>query len=283
MKSVPAALQTHYSGNATTLALLWKITRRDGRVYGFTDHDQPIPHGDLRYQPTSAFDASAVSTRAELNVDNLEVVGLLDAEGITTEDIEAGLWDGAAVRIVEVNWADLTMGENVIRVGELGNIQHRHGQYVAELRGLMQALQNNIGRVVSPSCDAKLGDARCGVDLDGSPGYRVTGTVTSVTNRRSFTASGLAQAADYFKSGDVTFTSGLNDGIRMEVKAHTTGGVIGLQLPMPFDIQVGDTFTIVPGCDNTKATCKTKFNNVVNFRGFSFVPGPDKTLLVGGQ
>ena len=76
---------------------------------------------------------------------------------------------------------------------------------------------------------------------------------------------------------------GLNNGIRMEVKTHGTSGALQLQLPMPFAVQVGDTFTIVPGCDHTKATCKAKFNNVVNFRGFSYVPGSDQTLLIGGQ
>jgi uncharacterized phage protein (TIGR02218 family) len=280
---IPVALAAHYASGSTTLARLWKITRLDGVVYGFTDHDAALSFGGVNYRPTSAFDASAISTRAELNVDNLEVVGILDDAGITAEDIEAGRWDGASVRIVEVNWADLSMGENVLRIGEIGNVQRRRGQYVAELRGLMQKLQNNVGRVVSPSCDAALGDARCGVDLDGSPGYRVAGTITSVTSRRVFAASSLAQAAAYFSGGDVTFTSGLNDGIRMEVKTHGAIGALQLQLPMPFAVQVGDTFTIVPGCDHTKDTCKAKFNNVVNFRGFSFVPGPDKTLLVGGQ
>lgn len=280
---IPVALAAHYATGSTTLARLWKIARLDGLVYGFTDHDAALSYGGVNYRPTSAFDASTISTRAQLNVDNLEVVGLLDDAGITAEDIEAGRWDGAAVRIVEVNWADLSMGENVLRVGEIGNVQRRRGQYVAELRGLMQKLQNNVGRVVSPSCDAALGDARCGVDLDGSPGYRVAGTITSVTSRRVFAASSLAQAAAYFSGGDVTFTSGLNDGIRMEVKTHGASGALQMQLPLPFDVQVGDTFTIIPGCDHSKATCIAKFNNVVNFRGFSFVPGQDKTLLIGGQ
>ena len=281
--AISVALAAHYASGSMTLARLWKITRTDGVVYGFTDHDAALSYGGINYRPTSAFDASTISTRAQLNVDNLEVVGLLDSDGITVDDIEAGRWDGAAVRIVEVNWADLSMGENVLRVGEIGNVQRKRGQYVVELRGLMQKLQNNIGRVVSPSCDATLGDSRCGVDLEGSPGYRVTATITSVTSRRVFAASSLAQAAAYFSGGDVTFTSGFNNGIRMEVKTNGTSGALQLQLPMPFAVQVGDTFTIVPGCDHTKATCKAKFNNVVNFRGFSYVPGSDQTLLIGGQ
>jgi uncharacterized phage protein (TIGR02218 family) len=144
----------------------------------------------------------------------------------------------------------------------------------------MQALQNNVGRVIAPSCDAVLGDARCGVNLAA---LTVSGDVTTATSRRSFTDSGLAQAAGYFTGGTVTFTSGLNDGVAVEVKDHDTGGVISLQLALPFDLTIADTFTITPGCDKTKAMCISKFSNIVNFRGFSFVPGTDKTLLVGGQ
>jgi hypothetical protein len=29
--------------------------------------------------------------------------------------------------------------------------------------------------------------------------------------------------------------------------------------------------------------CAVKFDNVVNFRGFSFVPGPDRVGQIGGQ
>ena len=124
------------------------------------------------------------------------------------EDIEAGLWDGASIEIRQVNWASLSDGAEIVRVGKIGNIQRKRGQYVAEMRGLMQALQNIIVSTVQPKCDAVLGDARCGIDLDGSPTYRGTGTVIDITSGRAFTASGLAQAADYFTAGLVTFGAG---------------------------------------------------------------------------
>jgi uncharacterized phage protein (TIGR02218 family) len=278
--SISTALALHYAGDALTLARLWKVTRRDATVYAFTDHDQAITFGGLTYQPSSAFDASALSTKAELNVDNLEVVGLLDSTGITVADIEAGLWDGAAIELREVNWADLSMGANILRTGETGQVSRKRGQYVAELRGLMQKLQNNVGRIVTPACDAVLGDARCGVNL--TP-LRVSGTVTAVTDRRTFAASALAQAAAYFSYGVLVWVTGANAGRSMEVKQHAAGGALTLQLTMGNAIMIGDTFTITPGCDRTKAVCVSKFTNVVNFRGFSYVPGQTAVLSVGGQ
>jgi uncharacterized phage protein (TIGR02218 family) len=279
---ISVALAAHYASGAETTARLWKITRRDGEVFGFTDHDQAITYLSVDYEPTSAFDPSAVSTRSALNVDNLEVVGLLSSDGITVEDIEAGVWDGAAVVLMEVNWKDLTMGHNLILTGEIGQIPRKGITFVAELRGLMQKLQNNVGRVVSASCDADLGDARCGVDLEA---LRVAGTVTTGGSQITFTASGLAQAADYFTYGVVTWVTGANAGRSMEVKQHQTGGVFTLQLDMPNSIVAGDTFTVVPGCNKVGRTgdCKVKFNNLVNFRGFEDVPGQKKVLIYGGQ
>ena len=44
------------------------------------------------------------------------------------------------------------------------------------------------------------------------------------------------------------------------------------------DIAEGDTFRIVAGCDKQFATCRSKFANTANFRGFPHVPGNDFML-----
>jgi uncharacterized phage protein (TIGR02218 family) len=279
---ISAELAAHYEGECLTLAKLWKITRRDGEVFGFTDHDKPLTYLSVDYEPTSAYDASAVSIRSELNADNMEAAGLLDSEGINTQDIEAGTWDGARFQLLEVNYEDLTMGHNTLLTGEFGQLTRKANTFVAELRGLMFKLQNNIGRVVTASCDADLGDARCGVDLEA---LRVSGTVTTGASQIAFTASAMAQAADYFTYGVVTWVTGDNAGRSMEVKQHQAGGVFTLQLDMPHAIDVGDTFTAVPGCNKVgrDGDCKNKFSNYGRFRGFEDVPGQKKVLIYGGQ
>lgn len=284
-KVIPIALAAHYASGGTSLARLWKVTRTDGQVFGFTDHDDDISFGGVLYRAATAFDGSAIAGKDDMSVENLEVLGVLSDQGIQAEDIEAGRWDGAAVEYLQVNWADTSMGAEVLRVGVIGEIQRKRGQYTAELRGLLQFLQSNIGGIVTPSCDADLGDARCKVDLDGSPGFHVAGTVLSVSSRRLFTVSDLGKPEGWFDGGEITFATGENAGIRMEVKQHSSGSpqTIETQLPLPSLPEVGDQFTVVPGCDKTKATCIAKFANVVNFRGFSFVPGPDDAFSIGGQ
>lgn len=85
----------------------------------------------------------------------------------------------------------------------------------------------------------------------------------------------------FFAYGKVTFTSGQNAGFSMDVKAFAPG-VVTLAMTLPYPLAVGDTYTIVAGCDRLFGTCKARFNNVVNFRGEPYIPGQDVMLRPQG-
>lgn len=278
MKSIGASLRTHQQGRTLTLADLWKVTRTDAAVYGFTSLDRDLLYQGVTYQAETAFAASNVDQDTRLSVGNLEISGYFDSAAITQADAEAGLWDGARVELLRVNYADLSQGHEIIATGEVGEVRLLDGRLVAELRGFLQRLQNQQGRVYLPTCDLELGaqgDFKCNV---GMAPFTHAGTVTSVADRANFTASGLAQATNYFRFGVVTWTTGSNSGRRMEVKAFTAGGVFALQMPMAGAIAAGDTFTAKAGCDKQLATCRDRFSNVVNFGGFPTVPGLPKMI-----
>lgn len=277
MKTIPTALQAAYDAQVATLAHRWVITRRDGQVFRFTDHDRDLSIDGATWFSVAGFSASAVKTAGDLSADVLEVEAALDASGITAQSIEAGLWDFARVEFYRFDWANPSAGAEYLRRGEIGQIRVRDGQVVVELRGLAQALQTTVGRITAVPCDADLGDARCKVNLAA---LTVAGTVTGVTSRQQFTASALTQADGYFAYGKVTWLTGANAGASMEVRSSTNAGVIVLQLPLNAAIVAGDTFNITPGCDKTLATCRDKFSNVTNHRGFPHVSGNDK--LIGG-
>jgi len=277
MKTISVALAAHFALNAATVATCWLIVRRDGARFAFTDHVDPLTiDGDV-YLASSGYTSSNIETSAALNVDNLEVSGGLDSSAITEADLLAGKWDFAEVRIFEVNYTDLSQGKNKLRRGWLGEVKTNGPAFTAELRGMMQALQQNIGRIVSPACDAAVGDARCGLDLDVLTDGRVAGAVTAVTSARVFTAAALTQAGGWFDGGVVTWTSGANAGLEMEVRTFAAG-LVSLVLPMPFAVAVSDAFSITVGCDNLVTTCRDKFANVVNFRGFPHVPGVNRIM-----
>lgn len=272
MRTVSANLNTHLQGETTSLATCWRATLKNGTVYGFTDHTNDLVIAGVTYQASTGYTPSSISTTDKLDVDNLEVQGLLSSASIADADIFAGLWDFAEIEIFQVNYADLTQGTLGQRRGWLGEVRTGKSVFLAELRGLTQKLQQTIGDLYSASCRATLGDARCTKNLAA---FTFTGTVGTVSSKRQFTDAGLTQANAYFDYGIMTWTGGLNVGLAMEVKSYVVGAVL-LQLPMPYTLQVGDTFSIIAGCGKRLIEdCKTKFANVVNFRGEPHVPGID--------
>lgn len=275
MLTLSGAYTTHLQGTTTELATCWKITRRDAVVLGFTDFGTDLVISGVAYQSALGYSATDVVASGDLAVDNLNLQGIIDSPSITEPDLMAGVWDYAEVEIFEVIYSDLTAGVRRMRRGRIGEVSLGRTMFEAELRGLSQAFTQTLCELTSPTCRAVLGDARCGVALGP---LTVTGTVTSVTNPRIWTDSTRAEAAAYFTFGKVAWTSGPNTGYAMEIKTHATGGVMTMQLPMPYAVAVGHAYSLTPGCDKLLATCIAKFSNVVNFRGEPHLPGQDRLL-----
>lgn len=272
MKNISGSLNTHIQGESTTLTMCWKLTLRSGAVMGFTSHDRDINYAGVTYQAASGFTPSAVANSADFAVDNMEVEGVLDALTISEGDLLAGKYDFAELEVFLLNYADTSQGVLKLRRGWLGEVSISQGRFVAEVRGLMQRLAHTIGELYSPACRATLGDARCKVAIAG---YTVTGSITGITSQRVLKDTTRAEAAGYFTFGKITFTSGQNNGLSMEVKEYMTG-VMVLTLPMPKAVTVGDSYTLTAGCDQTFETCCTRFSNATNFRGEPHVPGAVK-------
>jgi uncharacterized phage protein (TIGR02218 family) len=274
MKTVSANLATHIASETLTLVNCWKVTRRDGTVLGFADHDEDITFDTVLYKAATGFTPSSIDSQSSLAVDNLDVEGMIESGSITEQDMLAGKYDYAAIEIFLLNYADLTQGKMMLRSGWLGEVELRNKQFVAEIRGLTQALSTQIGDLYSPICRATFGDSRCGYDLAT---VTVTGSVSSVASNLSFTDSSRSEANGFFALGMLTFTSGANLNIRREVKEFRDGQFT-LALPMPFTIAQGDAYSLIRGCDKSFKTCSATYSNALNFRGEPHVPGLDKML-----
>lgn len=273
MKHLSEDLQAHLDSGATTLCHGWTLTRTDGTRFGFTDHDRDLVIGGLLHEAAAGFTASAVESSSGLAVDNLDILGALMSDRLSEDALTAGLYDDAEVEIWRVNWADADQ-RVLLRKGNLGEVTRGATGFSAELRGLAHRLNQPVGRLFQYACDADLGDARCGVALAA-----VSGTVSAAQDDRVLTVSGLgAFAEDRFTRGRLTFTSGANAGAAMEVKQHaltSLGAVVELWQAMSRGVEVGDMFEVTPGCDKQFSTCKAKFANGTNFRGFPHMPGND--------
>jgi uncharacterized phage protein (TIGR02218 family) len=275
-KVIPIALAENYAAAASTVCACLKVTRRDLQVFGFTEHNRALEVGGLTYIP--GFSVSDLASSESLAVDNLELTILPDDQ-LPAEDLIAGLWNNAFFEIFRVNWKDVDGGIDVLKRGHTGEVQVRDGKYVVEFRSLSQALQQTQGAVTQKTCRARLGDEKCRQDLDA---FTYSSTITSVSSRLIFTDTARGEAAKWFNEGIITFTSGANAGYSQKVKKFTAGGQFTLSLPMPFNVSVGDAYTVVAGCLKRLEDCRDKFDNVLNFQGEPHLPGMDAITKRGG-
>ncbi|MBO9419144.1 DUF2163 domain-containing protein [Labrenzia sp. R4_2] len=273
MKSVPSEMQAKLDSRATTQCRLWRVVRRDGAVFGFTDHDRPLTVGGLTYEAATGFTATSMETSLGLSVDNLDVEGALSSATITEDDIAHGLWDDAEIEIWLADWSN-PVHRLLVRKGNIGEITRGPTAFLAELRGLAHRLGQPYGRQFDRTCSWELGVGRCRVALAC---WTYSGVVVEGHDLLSFTASGLDDKADgLFRHGLLTWTSGGNAGRPMEIKRHsyTLGTVtFELSLPMADSIEPGDTFSVQAGCDKRFETCRSRFGNEANFGGFPHIPG----------
>lgn len=287
MSDIPETLAAHLARETTSLCHCWRVTRRDGTVAGFTDHDRPLTVDGTTFEPRSGFTASEARETLGLAADTVEIEGAISAATITVEDIAAGRWDGAIVETLLVNWRAPDEAAT-IRTQTVGRITRADNRFVAELEGPEAALDRIGGRWFRRTCDAELGDARCGVDLD-DPALSGAGSVTEAVSADMIRVAGLeAFAAGWFAEGRLTATSGAATGMTVRVLSHRISGE-GIDLVLWRDggvpLAAGDGFEIVAGCDKRFATCKVKFSNHLNFRGFPHLPGNDAAYgyATGGQ
>lgn len=274
MQTITPALSSHLAQEVSTLATCWSIRRKDGVSFYFTSHDRDIVVDGNQYKAANAMTPSAVSSQSGLTVDNMDFEGILNPAGLTQEDVMSGRYDHAEIIIFMVNYLSPETGKLHLKTGWLGEVTLRGNQFVAEMRGISARLQQTIGEVYTNSCRAALGDARCGVNLSA---YTFTGAVSTVETNFSFKDSSKTQSNGYFSGGVITFTSGENAGLSMEVRDFAATGFT-LFLPLPHAIQLGDTYQVTAGCDKQFDTCINLFNNAINFRGEPHVPGTDKLL-----
>lgn len=275
--------QAHLGSGATTLARCWALTRRDGTVFGFTDHDRDIAFGGLTFRADTGLTAQALQQSTGLSIDNTEALGALSDVSVTEADIRAGRFDGAVVEAWMVNWAAPEQRVRQFR-GTLGEITRAGGAFRAELVGLSEALNVPQGRVYQTQCTAVLGDAACKVDLTGAA-YSGSGVIGSAEDQRVFLVTGLGGYADgWFARGRLRVTSGAAAGLVGVIRTDALRGDGTREVELWQGLRAaagpGDSVVLEAGCDRRAATCKEKFSNYLNFRGFPDIPGEDRLMTV---
>lgn len=283
---------------------VWKITRRDGEIFLFTTHDQPVTfHGDT-YQPCASLQASAAESSV-LNAvggGDIQIKGLISDESITERDMAFGLFDGAIVEVWQVPWNDPSLASDSpkrLLKGVIGETKQGPTAYEAEMyTNSAKLAQNPLLNTYAPACRFTPGDSKCPILVaQQTATLVVTGVVERIArDRRSFrqfyvtppngssSSSGgpVVSSSGYILSYDhglLTWTSGNNVGVQTEVKSFDSDDLMTVWDAMPHEVEIGDEATVSPGCAKTEdAHVNTWGLDMDSFGGFPDIPGTDSLI-----
>ena len=288
MKSIPTALKAQIDdGNICTV---FKVEANDGSIVYLTDHNLAITVEGNVYQPSAGVTRLKMKATNNAEVSNQEVAAtILD---LPENELKSGKWDNAKIEVAMVGWKNPSAGKLVVFKGAIGVIQWTDVGFRADIQNYLRNLQRNIGSNVTAQCRHQLYSTAepgrigfCGVN---KATFTTTGTINYVlTQKLKFKLDTTSKPDGWASAGFVRFTSGNNAGLSFEVKIHKVeGGAIGesieLFIPTLGSVAVGDTIELSAGCDHLLETCKTKFNNTVNYGGFPHLQVDVNSRVEGG-
>jgi uncharacterized phage protein (TIGR02218 family) len=208
------------------------------------------------------------------------------------EAVRLGLFDGATVELDRLfappqaagsGALDTSLGTLLWFYGRVADSDVGRARIAIKVKSLMNllAVQQMPRRLYQASCGHVFGDAMCGYDRAGGKNAAgdATGNGAGTVTAASGTSQGLINAggavAAVFIQGTIVGATGANTGYSRTIANLGNGSQIGLFKPFLFPIAVGDTFTVLPGCDHTTSACQNLFDNLARYGGFPYIPPPE--------
>jgi uncharacterized phage protein (TIGR02218 family) len=282
MRELSDGMRAALTRAETTLCTCWRIVRRDGASLGFTDHDRDLTVEGVLYAAGSGLEGGAFETALGLAVGGAEASGALSAAALTEDDLANGLYDGARVEIRRVDWS-APANSVLLDVATIGEVRRGERAFVAELRTLAHALDQERGRLYRAQCDADLGDARCGFVFAGEPFVAERAALENCSVYTLRVGLGVVNTG-FYEGGRVVVLTGRSAGASAAIRSHRVEAgahALGLWTPLARPPVAGDRLRVYAGCDKRFETCRDKFANMANFRGFPHMPGNDHVIGYG--
>lgn len=264
---------------ATALFPAWcvRLTRLDGTILRITNAESSLTVGAETFAPLPGCALYAVKHFVGGEVPSTQIDFSHSVGGtIDTAELNSGLWDGAVVQIYPVDRNSLSALGSALFTGTVQPVTispiGQTGSF--DCRGL-SAKAESVIQTYSPMCRTDLFSSLCQLT---AASFDHTGAVASVVDRFNITVSGLASppADDWFNQGVGHNTT---TGVKFEIANWTLSTLqLTTYLPICALFSAGDSLTLYPGCDKTKATCVSKFSNIINFQGEPHYRGPTAQL-----
>ena len=262
------------------MADLFRITLSNGQILRHTNADMPVVWDGKTYEAHKLIikrGATRVAVGLDVDSNTLEIAAEPDyrLEGLQwSEAALGGALDGARVVIERIFFSDWAtpVGAVVIFSGRVSDVSGSRSAVKVDVKSDIELLNVSSPRnIYQAGCMRTLYDGGCKVNREK---FTVNGRVTANSTTGTELACNLTQADGWFNQGVIKFTSGRNAGLSRTVKEHK-GGRLSFALRLPSPPQSGDVFKIYPGCDKRQETCGKKFDNIVHFRGFPYIPAAD--------
>lgn len=254
----------------TTSCYAWRLERADGVTIGFVSHDRDLVIDNLRYRAAPGMVPSTIALSDSLEMDSVDIAGVMTSAAIAEADLIAGRWNGARLHISLVNWESAEDEPMHLISGEFGEITRSGDAFRVEMLGGTSFLDEAIAPLTSPTCRVRLGDRDCKVNLAA---HQAEMELTQIIESQLEFSELQGQAADYVY-GELRWLSGDNCGLSFAIISGV-GSVIRLADQPTRPVVLGDRALLTAGCDKNFSTCRDRFQNSINFRGEPYLPGND--------
>lgn len=284
MLSLSPALRAKLDRATTSFCHCWRLARQDGYVLGFTDHDEDLTFGGVTYRARAGLRASELENAASLAPAVREAIGALTDESLSEKDLQNGLYDGASVETWLVDWS-APADRLLLDIATIGEVRRDEIAFTAELRSTAHVFDQSRGLAFQRDCAADIGDSQCKIDLV-SPLYSRLATVISAQTDLLIVSLDHAAPDGFFTGGAARFRTGVNAGALLAIRSHQQEyehARIALWTPTGAAAHAGDRLMLTAGCDKRPETCRSKFGNITNFRGFPHMPGNDRVISTPGS
>ncbi|HEV2337098.1 MAG TPA: DUF2163 domain-containing protein [Stellaceae bacterium] len=232
---------------------------------------------------------------AELDIEIMAGANDLIGTFAIAEAVRLGIFDGATVELDRLfappqaagaGALDTSLGCLLWFYGRVADCDIGRSTVQVKVKSLMNllAVQQMPRRLYGAACTHIFGDAMCGYDRAGGKNAQgaVTGvgqiTVTAATGSTQSLVNITSSPAAAYVEGTITGATGANTGSTRTVANLGGGAQVAVWRPLLFPITPGDTFTMLPGCDHTTATCNGTFNNLLRYGGMPYIPPPEQAV-----
>lgn len=229
-------------------------------LWFYTSADATVVYNAETYL-TAPITRGTRTVNRESGAEDLELICGRDL-GVVAQFISGSLPSPMFLTIYRKHVSDAEV--QTIWIGQVKSIELDGAICSVQCVPMYEAMRRSIPRWgMQLTCNNNLYDTNCGVV---GTSFDATGTVSTLVGNVITASLTPVQTAPYFQAGLLQF------GVYKVAIIEHTGANLRL-MSVPPGLAVSSAITCFAGCDRQFGTCKTKFSNIANFRGFPWIPG----------